>query len=176
MSSANGEREDLYRPLKAIAVVLAILVAIPGVDVVMKQVTHPQRAIAANAVESGIDASRYLDTRDAFGSLDRLETAFEASAREVPTSILREAVVLPSARDVRVTPTGDVVGYTVEGDSVMILSEITSRMKEIGWTAIPLNETQGATFVKKSGELTWLLVTCTQVEASTSVVMRGALP
>ena len=163
---------DRFRLLKAVAVVLAIMVMAPGVDTVARVVAAPQKAAAAGADEVGVNAARLLDAADAFGSLERIEEAAEAAQTDAPEVFSREVGLAAGAYDIRVSPTGDVIGYMVEDDCEAVLQRERARMESLGWNAVPLGGEQGLTFVKPSGDCTWVLVTCTQVGTSTSVVAR----
>lgn len=173
MRNGNARDAELYRPLKAVAVMLAIVVAAPGADVVLRFVAGPHEAHSAHALEAGISASQLIDAGDAFGTLDRMEAVVEPRASGVEDSFYREVGLLAGARDARASPEGDVVGYVVDGQCADVLDRLTSHMEERGWTAVSLEGSQGATFVKASGACTWVLATCTQAGEATSVVMRS---
>lgn len=167
--------EPRYRLLKAVAVVLAILLSAPGVDVVVRLVTNPEKASAVNGDGRVLDSSALLDAQDAFGSLERIEGAAQASNREPSQAFFDEVGFLAGAQDVRVSSTGDVVGYVVDEDCEEAFDRLCVHMEALGWTAIPLGAIEGATFVKSSGAITWALVTCTHAGDGTSVVVRCAL-
>ena len=158
-----------FRSLKAIAVVLAILVAAPGIDLVARFFTPSATASA----DEGIDAGALIEPADAQTSLERIEAIAAAADADVPEAFADEVGFLPGARDVRASSGGEVVGYVAPGNTEDALAKITERMKGNGWTAVELGEeVDGATFVKSSGSCTWALVTCTQIGSDTSVVAR----
>ena len=106
--------------------------------------------------------------------VDGIEVDIDATGASVP-GYFAEEVGLPEAyRDVRVDGTGHVVGCVVDGRADEVIASIVGRMEDRGWTAVPLGQAEGATFVKAGGACTWVLATCTQVGDSTSVVYRCA--
>lgn len=168
------KQEDLMlsmrmRLLKAIALVIAILVAVPGIDAVAR-VASASRAADASGV--GIDIGALMGAGDAYAALDEIEDAIEPDEADVPDGFADEVGFLPGARSVRASDGGAVVGYVVDGAADDVMGQLTAQMEGKGWTAVPLGEVEGATFMKSGGAFTWVLVTCTQAGSSTSVVAR----
>ena len=158
-----------FRALKAVAVVLAIVVAVPGADVLARFFTPSETASA----DEGLAAGVLIEPGDAQTSLERIEAVAAADDADVPEAFADEIGFLPDARDIRVSSGGEVVGYVVPGSAESVFAQIAERMKANGWTEVPLGEeVEGATFVKSSGACTWALITCTQVGEDTSVVAR----
>lgn len=160
---------ERFRLLKAIAIVVAIVVAAPGVDAVARYAATPQRASAA---VGGIDAGFLLESGDASTALDRIEGLSSGEAADVPRAFSEEVGFLPDARDVRASIDGAVVGYVVDSGADDALRRLIGHMQLRGWTEVPLGEVEGATFVKREGSCRWALATCTQVGAATNVVVR----
>lgn len=159
-----------FRPLKAAAIVLAILLVAPGLDAVVRIVVPMQ---VANAADVGIDAAYLTGGEDASASLERIESAATASEANVPDEFSAEVGLLLGARDVRASEQGVlVVGYVVDGDCSDVARRLEAHMEARGWTGVALGKAAGATFAKSSGSCTWALATCTQVGSDTSVVMR----
>ncbi|MBQ9000582.1 MAG: hypothetical protein IJ087_01860 [Eggerthellaceae bacterium] len=157
------------RALKAVAVVMALLLMVPGIDAIAR-VTGGSAAYGA--ASGGIDSRALVQMDDPFAALDRVEGVADAEGAEVPEAFDREVGLLPGAQGLRVDATGDVVGYEVPGSAADASNRLAECMKERGWRAVSLGGLDGATFVKTSGELAWALATCTQVDDSTSVVVR----
>lgn len=158
-----------WRLARAVAIVLALLCVAPGVDVALGMVGG---ADTGASPVSRFEASPYIDGDDPFGTLDRIDSALEVGEAVLPESFSEELHLLEGADDLRVDPTGMVVGYNVEGSEDEVLERIVSIMGDKGWTSVPLGRVTGSTFVKSEGRYTWALVTCTQVGDCTSVVTR----
>lgn len=91
----------------------------------------------------------------------------------VPAWFSRELWVPDGARDVRVSATEDVAGFTVPSSSSgSVFEDIRAALEERGWTASPTGVAGCAVFGKKEGECRWALATCIQVGDATSVVIR----
>lgn len=157
------------RLLRAIAIVLAIVVAAPGVEAMFKVMGARQ---AAQSAEAGLHAAALADSGDAFAALDRIEAVASPSAPDLPEAFSSEVGILPGAQDVRAYEGGAIVGYTVSDAADQALARLVSHMEARGWTSVPLGDTCGATFVKQGGSCTWVLATCTQMDKVTSVVER----
>jgi hypothetical protein len=94
----------------------------------------------------------------------------------LPDELTAEVALPVGSRDVRVSPTGTVIGCVVDGVSPQdVLADLRAQMKNLGWSCVPLGGLDGATFVKDGGLCEWALVTCTQTGQSTSVVIRCAV-
>ena len=112
------------------------------------------------------------------GDIDSMANLLEDMARaggeaSVPAWFQRDIGFLPDARDVR-TDGISTVGYLVDdvGDDVLV--SLIAHMEARGWTAVPLGDVEGATFVRQAGTCTWALATCTPVGSPTSIVFRCA--
>ena len=160
------------RLLKALAIVLVVFLAVPGVDAVIRGTPSRQSADAAGL---GIDSRFLTEAGDAESSLGRIEELASAGAADVPDAFAEEVGFLPGARDVRVSGDGSVVGYVVSQSCSDALDLIAEQMETGGWTAVSLGRVEGATFIKPEGVHRWALITCTQVDASTSVVVRSVV-
>lgn len=122
---------------------------------------------------AGFTARVLSQHEDPVEALLALEAA-TAPDGAAPPAFEREIGLPAGCRDIRSAQDGSVVGYTVDCDSARALREVGSLMAQRGWTEVPLGQAQGASFLKRDGELGWAVVTCTQVGASTSVVVRSA--
>ena len=156
------------RPLKAVAIVLAILVMVPGVDAVVHTIGASDNQGAAFV---GLDASAFAASDDAYVFADKLEEAANANIGNPPSEFSREIGLLAGARDVRVYESGRVVGYVLDDESQHVVELLKKHMEQRGWTSVDLGGYTGATFVKDEGECKWALATCNQVGSATSVVM-----
>ena len=163
------------RLLKAIAIVVALVVAAPFIDSVAK-VASPQLDTAAqSAFSEGLDARAIIGAKGADEALEQIERAGEPAGRAVPRVFSDEIGMLPGARDVRVNEDGSVIGYLVEEDARTVFDAVSAAMEARGWSSVALGEEGAATFVKSGGHCTWALVTCTQTGAATSVVVRSVV-
>ena len=172
MRRNTASYKENYRLLKAVAVTLALVVAAPGADAVVRFVVGPQTAVAANGENALIDSSSLLDAGDAFASLDRIERIAATDDVVVPREFTCEIGLLPDAHDVRVSVGGGVVGYVVDDECENVLTRLGEHMESRGWTEVSLGGVSGATFVKKDGSCRWALATCMQAGGATSVVVR----
>lgn len=162
--------EARYRPLKAVAIVIALLLMIPGIDILLGVMGARTRDVASG---EGIDARSLVQAADPFETLERIEEQAATGDVELPDAFSREIGLLPEARDVRVDAAGTVVGYVVSGQAEDVLADLIVHMEARAWSAVPLGGVDGVTFVKASGSCTWALATCTQTGESTSVVIVG---
>lgn len=175
-----------WRPLKAAAIVLALVLVAPGVDAVMRFAAEPEReAVAAE----GLDAGALIGPGDPFTTLAALEAVADAGGgagggytdggedgTAVPPAAFMEEIGLPvGARDVRTQGDGTLVGYVVDADRDVVADDLAALMKARGWTRVSLGEEGAATYVKSKGRCTWALATCTQVGDATSVVVRSVV-
>ena len=156
--------------MKAVAIVLVILLVVPGVEAVFDKVT-PSNSVSVSPAT--LDA-RALIGGDPSATLARIEDVATAEDAQLPAAFVREIGLLPDARDLRVIEAGPIVGYTVDEDATVVLDQLVEHMESMGWTAVSLGDIDGATFIKSAGNCTWALVTCTQVGFATAVVVRCA--
>ena len=157
------------RLAKAIAVVAALVLAVPCSGVVCGRVSDEQPAGSAPA---GIGAAALIGQGgDAQDLIERIEEAADGGIGQPPAWFSEEIGVLPDARDVRAS--GAVVGYMVDAESQATLEALRMHMEGRGWTCVPSTEAGAATFVKESGQCTWAFATCVQVGPSTSVVVMA---
>ena len=155
------------RAVKATAIVVALLCAIPAAN-----------ALAGGGGDSappqaGLNAGEIVGDGSALGILDRLEKRAADADVQPPQDFEREIGLPLTCRSIRVDEANKVVSCVADGDSDDVLASETRRMQERGWRAITLGAVEGATFVKADGSLAWCLVTCTQVGPSTSIVYRS---
>ena len=170
----EGAKDPMrMRALKAVAIVMALLLMVPGVEAIVR-VAGGTAAYGSTA--GGIDAQSLVQAPDPFAALDRVDEFVAAGNADVPEEFSREIGFLPGASDIRVDATGSVVGYAVAGDAGEALDGLVAHMEARGWTAVSLGGVDGATFVKEGGSCTWALATCTQVDDATSVVVRCMRP
>ena len=163
----SGHRVQRVRLGLAVAIVAAVVFAVPAADAFMSAgggedaATVPQAALRAESV---------LGASSAEEALGALEGIVVQAPSELPDWFLAEVGTLPGARDVRVACEGKVVGYVVDCDVAEALASLEGHMGSLGWTAVSLGQVDGFTFMKPSGRCMWALVTCTQVDGATSVV------
>lgn len=171
MTERAKDMVSYKRLAAAIAIVAAIVVAVPLSDAVLRAL-DAQSAVVVEPV--GLNAGALLQGDSAEDVMTRLEeaAAAEGTAGDAPAWFQGEIGFLPGARDVRVGSGGAVVGYIVSGDCGDVLEQLCAHMGKHGWSSVPLGEVCGATFVKEGGTCAWALATCTQVSSSTSVVFR----
>lgn len=157
------------RLLAAAAIVVCIVLAVPAADAFL----HRSGVVDAGA-PIVLDAEAIIAGKDVDEVVSRLEQAANqvAEASGLPGWFQEEVGLLPDARDVRLSNDATVIGYVVDADCQEVLDDLCAHMASRGWTNVPLGQLDGATFVKDSGRCTWVLATCTQVQSSTSVVMR----
>ena len=170
-----GGRIQRKRAVLASAIVSVAVLAIPvSNSVAGAAVDSAPDASAANAqVEVGLEIENLYGAEDPFAVLDRIEASAEATG-QLPSAFVDEAGVPVGAREVRGTADGAVVGCVLEADAEAAFGEVSSVLESKGWTAVPLQGVVGATFVKGSGLLRWMLVTCTEAGEATAVVFRMA--
>ena len=168
MNTAEHKLVMRRRLAVALLVVMALVAVAPLSDVVAGG-THVADAAPRSTGFQAQDLAKAGSIDDVARQLEDMTRAEGASA--VPPWFQREIGMLPQARDVR-TDGISVVGFVVDSACDEALAALTAHMEERGWTAVPLGEAEGATFVKKSGVCTWALATCMQTGASTSIVFR----
>lgn len=156
----------MKRPVKALIIVAAIVIAVPVADLGLRSAGIEQEAPFTPV---SIDAASLLEGGGPDEALARIEE-LAARTEALPEWYESEIGILPGARDIRVS--GPVVGYIVEGDCEAALDDAAALMESRGWTCVSMGDVNGATFVKKSGTCSWALVTCTQAGHATSVVTR----
>ena len=160
------------RFMKAAAILLAVFLAVPGIDAVSRCLFSRQ---APETMGSGIDSLSLMSAGNAEAVLGRIEELAMAGAADVPDVFTDEVGLLPGAHDVRVNCDGSIVGYVVSQNCSDALDLIAEQMETGGWTAVSLSGIEGATFIKSEGACRWALVVCTQVGSSTSVVVRSMI-
>lgn len=161
------------RLAKASAVVALLVACVPAADALRGALLPASQAQAqAGAAYGGLDSATLIGDADALGFLERLE-AEAGTLQGQPSEAFEREIGLPAAgREVRANEAGTVVSYILDGTPDEALAAVTSHMSQRGWNAVSLGSVEGATFVKEGGSLTWTLVTCTQTDATTSVVFR----
>ena len=108
----------------------------------------------------------------AFEALERIEDAASAGGGEIPESFSREIGFPAQSHDWRADSSGAVFGCIAAGAPEEVSAAIERDLSERGWAKVDLGGLAGATYVKDEGACAWVLVTCTQVGDSTSVVYR----
>lgn len=174
---SNVREDDLKRHharrLAAATVLVVVIVFSPiAIDSAFRT-AKAEEGGAVSAGASGLDVQALIEGRDALAVLEELEDAARADGLEaVSPAFLDEIGFLPNARDIRVSAGGAIVGYVVDVDVEEALASLLLRMRFRGWAGVSLGGVEGYTFLKGSGQYTWVLATCTQVGDATSVVMR----
>lgn len=102
--------------------------------------------------------------------LERAERLLSMGDVAPPDAFVREIGVLAGSRDIR--SDRGVVGYVVDGRANDALDALRAEMEQKDWVCTPMDGVVGASFSKKGGELSWAMVTCSQVGEATSVVVR----
>lgn len=156
----------------AFLLVAALVGAVPVVDMALGA-AGGQKADDACQASVKLAAAPLAHAQDPEAALDEIERQLqEAGSRQLPDGFQDEIGILDGAREVCVDSSQCVVGWVVSGGEQEALSQMEQLLQPKGWTAVPLGQVTGATFVKKEGTYQWLLVTCTQVGDDTSVVAR----
>ena len=156
----------MRRPVKALIIVVAIVLAVPAADLWLRSVGIGQEA---GFTPLSLDAASLIVGNDPDEALAKIEELVQRTG-DVPEWFESEIGILPGARDVRAS--GPVVGYVVEVGCEKALEDVEALMEMRGWTCVPMGDVNGATFLKESGPCTWAFVTCTQAGSATSVVTR----
>lgn len=86
-----------------------------------------------------------------------------------------EALDLSRYSEVRIHSEGSVVGFTTPLRAEDAFRDMAGCLERGGWTAVPSGVATEGTFIKSSGEYTWLYISCIQMGDSTSVVVQCAL-
>ena len=154
------------RQLAALAIVAALVLAVPLGDMAAKAAFHHEPQVGE---EVRLDARFITSAASSDEVLERLE-AFALAGGSVPTWFQDEIGLLPGARDVR--SGASIVGYLVDGEADETCALLEANMTQRGWSCAPLGGVEGFTCMRPSGSCTWAMVTCTQVGAATSVVTR----
>lgn len=93
-----------------------------------------------------------------------------APSPTIPAEVEATGAILPDATDVLVDEGHGLIGYEVRGDSESAFESLACAMEGGGWTCVRLDGVRGGTFLRKEGDITWVLVTCTDNGFGTSVV------
>ncbi len=154
------------RLVKAFCIVALLIAAVPLIGLAFPD----DSAREVPSVDSaGIKARNVIDVQSVDDLLANIES-LSNQEESLPSWFENEIGLLPYARNVRVS--GSVVGYVVDEECSAALILLQQSLSEKGWKAVSLGEVEGATFIKSSGVCTWALVTCTQIDNATSVVVR----
>ena len=165
------DRIKAKRAIAASAIVCAMVFGVPCGDMLVRNARGQNTLSAAS---EGIDAKSLTLGGDALSAIERIERfVSNEGAVGLPRTFADEVGCPEGAHDVRVSASGKVVGLLLDGQEGAVMEELARRLAERGWTEVPLGSVPGATFVKRDGACTWMLVTCTQVDDVTSVVFRG---
>ena len=170
VSSGRMNEVSGARSLKAVAIVIALVLAVPCCNAVVNAVRPKAEGAASTA---GLDAQAIVGSGDPNAALDMIEAVAEADSAAVPEGFDDEIGIPPGARDIRANGDGSVVGYLVDGASEGVFDQLSAQMTLRGWTAVSFGEEGTATFVKDGGRYSWALATCTQSGSATSVVIRS---
>lgn len=159
------------RLFAALLIAAALVLSVPVADALIGWCRETGQAASGQPI---VGLGKPGAAGDPLAVLDGIEVDIDATGAPVP-DYFAEEVGLPEAyRDVRVDGTGRIVGCVVDGRADEVIAGIVGHMEDRGWTAVPLGQAEGATFVKAGGACTWVLATCTQIGDSTSVVYRCA--
>lgn len=93
-------------------------------------------------------------------------------ARAAPSWFASELFVLDGMRDVRVSESGDVFGFTAYGADDAVLDSMRSKLRVNGWVESKTGIEGCSVFMKGEGTCRWAMVSCVAVGDATSVVVR----
>ena len=166
-------KQQTVRLLRASGMVGICAFAFPAVCMVIEQ-GSPADVDAMGDLPSasiGLDASSIEWGGDPYAALDRLEELATAEAQP-PGVFVREAGFPSDVREQHADTSGMVIGCTLDSPEDIAFAAVCDVLAMKGWACVPLQWVSGATFVKREGELRWMLVTCTKIGEATSVVYR----
>lgn len=109
---------------------------------------------------------------------DESRAGAAASAEELKVQaplFAGEGFVPDDAFDVRVGGQGRVIGLNLPGTAAQAFSQMRQGLEEAGWTAVPSGQDACGSFVKETGLLRWLMVSCYQAKSQANVVVQCAV-
>ena len=164
------------RLICALAITACMVLAVPAMSVAVESGASADMAAETGiaGIASSLDGASALSDdwkKDPLAALDRIEAHAVASG-EPSDSFMAEAGVPSGAYEVRASADGSVVGCVMDADEEASLDAVRKTLSSKSWQGVLLSGVTGATFVKQSGGLRWILVTCTQAGQATCVVYR----
>ena len=166
-------KQQTVRLLRASGMVGICAFAFPAVCMAIEQGSPADAGAIGDLPPAsiGLDASSIEWGGNPYAALDQLEEL--ASTEAQPSDVfVREAGFPSGAREQHADMSGMVVGCTLDSPEDVALAAVCDALATKGWACVPLQGMSGATFVKREGELRWMLITCTQIGEATSVVYR----
>ncbi|WP_165056994.1 hypothetical protein [Adlercreutzia sp. ZJ176] len=95
-----------------------------------------------------------------------------AAAGEAPRWFADELFPLADEEDVMASDGWTVVGFSMGCGAQEALEDVAARLREHGWQGYESGVAGVATFEKEEGTCRWAMVSCAQMPAGTSVVVR----
>ncbi len=95
-----------------------------------------------------------------------------AAAGEAPRWFSDELFPLANERDLMASDGWTVVGFSMDCGAQEALADVAARLQERGWQGYESGAAGVATFEKEEGTCRWAMVSCAQMPAGTSVVVR----
>ena len=170
-------RTESARLVRASGIVAAI-VALPALCVALAGGAPASEGgmqdVPGGASESaaGFAASQFMQAGDPFDMLDQIDASLAVGLSPPSGRFVEEAGFPSDAQELRSNGDGSVASCVLEADEEAALDAVAETLGAKGWVGVPLQGVVGATYVKSSGRLRWMLVTCTQAGDATSVVYR----
>ena len=163
------------RLIGAFAIVVCAVLVAPAMSLAIEKGASAKAAVRTaadnNADQDAMPGLSDDWKKDPLAALDRIE-ADVAAAGQPPDAFLAEAGFPAGAYEVRANAYGNVVGCVVDADEDTSFDAVCEVLEAKGWRGVSLSGVTGATFVKQSGSLRWMLVTCTQAGEATCIVYR----
>lgn len=160
VGSACGDARPLRRLFRALAIVVALVLACCVVDAVLR-LSQPSAMGDALGIWAGVaDSSSHATA------------ATELVQTELPEGFESEVLDLSQAEGLRVAAEGTVVGFSLQGDASDAFAQLSEQLQARGWSAVESGRPDCGSFVKDDGVYTWLFVSCTQVGDGVSAVLQ----
>lgn len=91
----------------------------------------------------------------------------------VPEAFEHEIIGLEAFEEVLVTEDGSTVGLLSRGSASQVYRRLSEELAHNGWIGIESGQEGIASFAKKDGTYTWLLISCSEIDGWVSVVVRA---
>ena len=170
MRATKRENPQTKRLFTAVTFVLLLFGLLFLTEIVESSKGSVQTAIAQESEGIVFDTLRF--GANPSGTLDEIEANLSRNNASVPEFFQSEIGMPAGAQNVRVDATASVIGWDMTGGSQVVLEAFIKQMENKGWSSVPLGGVCGATFLKDEGQYRWALVSCSQFDSTTSVVLR----